>query len=148
MKSRVLLNRLRITAIVLLFLVSLNALAAGYSFIIDPSGKGLGIATAYLRPSAPFDDYLIPGIILFTVIGVLSSLIAVLAILKVKHYPLLFVLQGCILVGWIAIQLTMVSAFHPLHLIIASIGAILFVIGSALTRSVFRLSGNPKGTLL
>jgi hypothetical protein len=33
-------NGLRLTAIALLFLVALNALAAGYSFITDPSGKG------------------------------------------------------------------------------------------------------------
>jgi hypothetical protein len=39
MKSKSLHKILRITAIVLLFIVSVNALAAGYSFITDPSGK-------------------------------------------------------------------------------------------------------------
>jgi hypothetical protein len=58
-------NGLRITAIVLLFIGSLNALAAGYSFIVEPSGKDLGIITGYLWQSAPFKDYFIPGLILF-----------------------------------------------------------------------------------
>jgi hypothetical protein len=135
MKNQSLHNFLRITAIVLLFVVSLNALAAGYSFIVEPSGKGLGITTEYLKPSAPFKDYLIPGIILFTVNGVLSSIIAVLAIIKQKHYPVFIVMQGCILSGWIAVQLTMVTNFHPLHAIIASIGLILIATGLVLRES-------------
>ena len=129
MKNKFLHNALRVTAIVLLFIVSLNALAAGYSFITEPSGKGLGISTHYLRQSAPFKDYFIPGIVLFTVIGILSSLIAVLAIVKQRHYSLFILLQGCMLVGWISVQLTMVTAFHPLHVIIASVGVILIIIG-------------------
>lgn len=122
-------NSLRITAIVLLFIVSLNALAAGYSFITDPSGEGLGITTDYLKPSAPFDSYLIPGIILCSVIGIVSSIIAVLAMAKKAHYPFLILTQGCILVGWIAVQLMMVTTFHPLHLIIGLIGIILIFFG-------------------
>ena len=135
MKKLSLHNALRITAIVLLFIVSLNALAAGYSFIMEPSGTGLGITTEYLRPSASFKDYFIPGIVLFAVNGVLSSLIAVLAIIKQKRYPLYFVVQGCIVIGWIAIQLTMVTDFHPFHLIVAIMGAILIAIGSVLKPS-------------
>src|SRR4051812_44922810 len=97
MKKRSMKNRLRIIAIVLLFIVSLNALAAGYSFIKEPSGEGIGITTNYLRPSAPFKNYLIPGIILFAVIGILSSIIASLGILNQRRYPLLLSIQGCIL---------------------------------------------------
>ena len=129
MTKRSLQNNLRITAIVLLFIVSLNALAAGYSFITTPSGEGLGISTGYLRPSAPFKDYFIPGLILFVVIGVLSSLIAVLVIIRQRQYPLLLIMQGVILIGWIAIQLAMVIAFHMLHFVIALIGLILILFG-------------------
>ena len=122
-------NSLRITAIVLLFLVALNALAAGYSFITDPSGKGLGITTDYLQPSAPFSNYLIPGIVLFLVNGVLSLVIAIWTIRKLRIYPLLLMAQGCILIGWIGIQLMMVTATHPLHFIIAFIGFLLLLFG-------------------
>ncbi|MFL5740404.1 MAG: hypothetical protein ACJ75B_09325 [Flavisolibacter sp.] len=122
-------NTLRITAIVFLFIVSLNALAAGYSFITDPSGKGLGITTDYLKSSTPFDNYFIPGIVLFVVIGIMSSVIAVFAMAKREHYPFLILTQGCILVGWIAIQLMMVTTFHPLHLIIGLIGVLLMFFG-------------------
>ena len=53
---------LRIAAIVLLLLNGLNALAAGYSFITQPDGRGLGMTTAYLRHS-PFTTFFIPGLI-------------------------------------------------------------------------------------
>ncbi|MFL5789124.1 MAG: hypothetical protein ACJ748_13775 [Flavisolibacter sp.] len=129
MKKLLMQNSLRITAIILLFVVSLNALAAGYSFITDPSGKELGITTDYLKSSAPFDNYLIPGIVLFVVIGIMSSLIAVLTLIKNAHYPFFILMQGGIVVGWIAIQLVMVTKFHPLHLIIGLIGITLMFSG-------------------
>jgi hypothetical protein len=122
-------NSLRVTAIVLLIIVSLNALAAGYSFISDPSGNGLGISTDYLKASAPFDNYLIPGVVLFLVLGILSSIIAFFAISKKLHYPIFILLQGGIIVGWIIIQLMMVTTFHLLHLVIGAIGIILIFFG-------------------
>jgi 2-hydroxy-6-oxonona-2,4-dienedioate hydrolase len=129
---------LRISAIMLLFIIAVGALAAGYSFIVEPSGKGVGISTDYLRTTAPFKNYLIPGIVLFTVNGILSVIIAVSAIKKVKHYTLLVLIQGCIFVGWIAIQLTMVTLFHPLHAIVASIGIILILIGGSLIAADYK----------
>jgi hypothetical protein len=122
-------NVLRITAIALLFFIAIGALVAGYSFIVEPSGTGLGISPAYLRPTAPFKNYLVPGIVLFTVNGVVSVIIAVLAIKKVKHYSMSIFMQGCIYVGWILVQLTMVTTSHPFHAIVASIGIILILIG-------------------
>jgi hypothetical protein len=129
MKKLISQNGLRFIAVVLLFIVSFNALTAGYSFIADPSGKGLGISTGYLKPSAPFDNYLIPGIVLFVVIGMVSSIIGVLAIARKGPYPVLILIQGGIFAGWIAIQLMMVTTFHPLHLIIGAIGIILMFCG-------------------
>lgn len=120
---------MRIIVILLLSIVALNALAAGYSFITDPTGSSLGISTDYLRASAPFQNYMIPGIVLFLIIGVLSAAVAILAVVKYQYYPLLTVVQGCILIGWIVIQLLMVISFHPLHLIIIAIGLILILLG-------------------
>ena len=129
MKQQTKHNGLRITAIVLLIIVALNALAAGYSFIAEPSGVGLGITTGYLQDSAPFKNYFIPGLILFTIIGIWGIVIAVLAIIKSAHYPFWILVQGCILVGWIAIQLMMVTVLHPLHLTIGLIGITLAIVG-------------------
>lgn len=122
-------NTPRITAIVLLIVVALNALAAGYSFITDPSGNGLGMTTSYLKSSAPFKDFFIPGVVLFIVNGVISLLVAGLAIFKQKNYATFILLQGGILVGWIGLQLMMVTSFHSLHFIIGLVGLTLIFLG-------------------
>ena len=114
---------------IILFIVSLDALAAGYRFISDPTGSGLGIDINYLKKTGPFNNYFIPGLILFVTIGIMSSIIALLAIFKKFNYPLLFLLQGCILVGWIAVQIFLVTSFHPLQLVISIMGFILITIG-------------------
>ena len=116
----------------LMLLVSLNALAAGYSFMIDPTGGGIGIKTNYLRNSAPFDDFFVPGVVLFSIIGVLGCLTFVLTTFKKDRYPILLLIYGCILLCWIIIQLMMVRGFHVLHLIIGIIGAFLIFSGYVL----------------
>lgn len=126
-------NKLRITAILLLLINGINALTAGYSFITDPSGKGLGITTEYLRYSA-FTDFFIPGLILFLANGVLSITIAVITILKIKFYSLFIAFQGAILVSWIIIQMLLLRFFHPLHAIMMVIGGVLIILGWLLRR--------------
>ena len=125
-------NRLRIIAIVLMMVTALNALATGYSFMVDPSGAGLGMSTSFIQNS-PFTDFFIPGIILFIFNGLTNIFTSIIAIRKGKDYSLLISLQGLILLGWIIIQLTMVEIFHPLHLIMGIIGAFLIIIGVSLT---------------
>lgn len=121
-------NKIRIIAIVLMMITALNALAAGFSFIVDPSGNGLGMSPAYLRHS-PFDDFFIPGLTLFIFNGVLNLFSAFVAIRKGKDYELLILFQGCILSGWIVIQLMMLQFFHVLHVIMGLTGASLIIIG-------------------
>lgn len=133
MKKQFILSMLRICAIVLLFITGISAMAAGYSFIVEPSGKEVGISTDYLRPTAPFKNYLVPGIVLFAVIGILSVITAILSIKKVPYYYLIILMLGCIYVGWIAIQLTMVTTFHPFHAIVGFIGIILIAAGVLLS---------------
>lgn len=55
--------------LVLLFL-SVGALYGGYHLLTDPSGGSLGMPIAWLEPTG-FSDYFIPGLILFTALGVL-----------------------------------------------------------------------------
>jgi hypothetical protein len=87
-----------ITAIILLLLNGVSALAAGYAFMADPSGKTLGMTTAYLRHS-PFNNFFIPGIALFLIIGLMSVIISVIALSRGILYHLLISLEGACLIG-------------------------------------------------
>ncbi len=124
---------LRILAIVLMILTAIGALPAGYSFIADPSGAGMGATVAVLQHS-PFSDFLIPGITLFVCNGILNLLAAGLSIAKVKHYPYLIFAQGSILFGWIGFQVAFLQLFNWYHLVFGSIGLVLMGIGWILLR--------------
>lgn len=117
----------KVIVIVFLFLTSINALISGFLFIIDPSGNLMGMTTEYLKTS-PFTSFLIPGIVLFTVNGVLN-LVAAITLIKNKAYAsLLTIFQGIILIGWIIIQVLMVKDINMLHISMFVFG-VLFVLG-------------------
>ena len=119
---------LRILACLLLLFNGTGAIFGGWSFIQDPTGAGLKIPTTYLEHS-PFQDFLIPGIVLFTVNGVLSMVTLVWTLMQWKHYGWLIMLQGAMLVGWIIIQMLMIREIYYLQFIFGGIGIILLWIG-------------------
>jgi hypothetical protein len=124
---------LRIVAIALAFLVSVNALLAGYSFMTEPSGAGLGTNVELLKHS-PFRDFFVPGLILFSVNGVLSLFTGILLLMRKPYGFRLLILQGVLLGGWILIQIIMLREFNPLHFIFICIGLFFLVAGTYLHR--------------
>lgn len=61
--------------IVLQFLLGLGALAGGGVLMADPSGNLIGMPFSLVHHS-PFHNYLIPGMILFTFVGLFSVAVA------------------------------------------------------------------------
>jgi hypothetical protein len=80
---------IRVFIIILLFFTSINALIAGFLFIADPSGNLMGMTTDYLKNLSVLRPFLIPGIVLFTVNGVLN-LIATVSVIKKWNYSAYF----------------------------------------------------------
>jgi hypothetical protein len=66
--------------LILLVFLGLGALAGGLAMIISPSGNLLRMPLSLIEKS-PFRSYLIPGIILFSVLG-LAPCLLVLALIK------------------------------------------------------------------
>jgi len=129
------LRKLRITAILLLIFNSISALGGGAMLIIDPSGKLIQLPIHYLDQS-PFSDFLIPGIILLTLNGVLSAVIAVAVLKKHRFYPLLIILQGLVLAIWLSVQIIIIRDFYaPMHLTCYLVALGLIVSGALLTRA-------------
>lgn len=59
----------------LLGLQGLSGLAGGIGLVVDPSGQSLGIPLVWLQES-PFSDYLVPGVILLVLLGVVPLIVA------------------------------------------------------------------------
>lgn len=104
----------RVVLIVLLVLISLNAVAAGYSFIRTPDGTGLGIPQDWLD-GTPFANYRVPGAILFG----LGLLHGYAAFTEFKRRPRAWFWAGMSAGGiliWIAVQaMLMGSTRHPMQ---------------------------------
>ncbi len=131
MKNRKTLNTI---GIVLLIITSLNALAAGFSMMYEPTGKDLGMSVSTVLQHSPFHSFLIPGLVLFSTIG-LGIIVTLTAFLrKWKHHNLLVLGQGTIITGWIIIQVIFLQQFNWMHAIIGSIGLYTMVWGYKLMR--------------
>lgn len=126
-------NIYRYTAAALLLLTGVNAIIAGIMFIVDPSGGKMGMSTSYLVHS-PFKTFLIPGIILLIVNGILNMVAGIAAIKKYNRYGMLILFQGLLLSGWIIIQVVLVKDINALHLVMLSIGIVLSATGFVLQR--------------
>lgn len=102
--------------------VGVGAMAGGLAAITNPE-EPLGITVEILKNS-PFDNFLIPGIILFTIIGLGNIFGAFM--LRTKS-----ILRGYIssvfswaLVIWIIVQCIMLNTIAFLHILFFSIGLI------------------------
>ena len=73
--------------LILLGFLGLSAIGGGGALIISPSGKLLGGLPLSILKNSPFDNFFIPGIILFIVLGVFPTVI-IFALLKKTVSPL------------------------------------------------------------
>jgi hypothetical protein len=114
----------------------IGALLGGFQLITDPSGATLQMPLSFLQHS-PFDNYLIPGMILFTANGLLSITTVVLIFMKLPQAGKWVAAQGIILSGWIIIQMLMLQIFYPpLHLTFLLIGLMLLLLGILMSKAI------------
>ena len=73
-------NTARNVLLILLVFLALGAIIGGGTLTISPTGKLLRMPL-YLLEKSPFNNYLIPGIILFSVFG-LAPLLLIFALIK------------------------------------------------------------------
>lgn len=105
---------------VLHIFVGIGAMFGGMAAITNP-WKPLGMPTVFLKNS-PFNDYLIPGIILFTIIG-LGNLISGLMIhFKSRFQGYMSSAFSCALIIWIVVQCIMLKDIAFLHVLFFIIG--------------------------
>ncbi len=102
--------------------VGIGAIGGGIMAILNPQGPG-GMPADALQNS-PFSNYLIPGIILFTVIGLGNIFASVTILLKSKYQGYISSVFSWALVIWIIVQCIMLRAVAFLHVLYLIIGLI------------------------
>ena len=102
--------------------VGLGAIAGGSMEILNPYTPG-GMATDALKNS-PFSNFLIPGLILFIVIGLGNLLSSITFFFKLKYQGYISSIFSWALVIWIVVQCIMLRTIVYLHVIFFIIGLV------------------------
>lgn len=109
-------------------LVGMGACLGGISALLNPKEPMPGVSVELLKQS-PFEDFFIPGLILFFLFGI-CNLIAACSYLSKRPIQSYFgIVLGSGLVIFIAVQCFMLQMINSLHLLFGVIG-LLQVIGS------------------
>lgn len=109
--------------------VGIGAIFGGLAAIINPY-EPLGITLEPLRNS-PFSSYLIPGIILFTIIGLGNIISALVFRYQSRFQGYISSVFSWALVIWIVVQVIMLNAVafpHVLFFIIGLVESVLSII--------------------
>lgn len=122
--------------VLLIFFQAASGLYGGGALVIDPTGGSLALPLSLLD-GAPFDNYLVPGLILFSVLGVFPGIVCYGLMRRQPWAWLGSVLVSIALMGWIGVEILMVGyqADPPLQLIYGSVGVVLLIL--SLRRSVW-----------
>ena len=118
---------MRTLLFILVCFIALTSTLSGSLMIIRPDGALLGLPVSLLG-GTPFKDFLIPGILLTSVVGGVN-LLAVFHNLK-RHTSRYnwAIASGIIITGWIIGQMTLIKAFHWLHILYLVIGIFIILI--------------------
>lgn len=109
----------------------MSALFGGYVLIDDPTGGGMQMRVELLK-TGPFKDYLIPGIYLFTVLGMGSLVILFMVITHSRYFAQAVLFEGLATIAWIVTQMIVVQDIVLLQIIYLSVGVVLVLCSRAL----------------
>lgn len=104
--------------LLILGFLAISAIGGGIVLLLSPDGEIIGLPPSEFK-NMPFDNFLIPGIILFTVLGIIPTLLVYALISKPDFKPAEFlniypdmhwswtfsIYIAFILIGWIHIEL-------------------------------------------
>jgi hypothetical protein len=93
--------------------LGLGALFGGGALILAPDGHLLAMPVTLLAGS-PFTTFLVPGIILFTLIGVAPLMAAAITLRQQALAPLAAVAVGLALIGWITVEMVVLAGLGSL----------------------------------
>lgn len=104
----------------------ISGLFGGLGLILDPTGKTLNIPLSWLEGS-PFMNYLIPGLILFSLLGMLPIYIATGLLGNRFFYWRLSLILGILLLIWILVEIIIIGyqPNPPLQLVYGILGVLI-----------------------
>jgi peptidoglycan/LPS O-acetylase OafA/YrhL len=118
-----------VTLVAAVSLQGVSGVAGGAGLVLDPTGASMGIPQDWLSGS-PFDDYLIPGIILLVVLGI-EPLVVAFGLWRGWTWAWAGALGvGVTLILWIAVEVAIIGyqPAPPLQLVYGILGVLILAI--------------------
>jgi hypothetical protein len=128
-RTREPLSRVAKGALALEVLLSIGALGGGLILMLAPRGEILPLPLSALAGS-PFDTYFVPGLILFSVIGLGPLVAAGLAWMRHPVAPVAAFVVGAGLLTWVAVEVAIIGYSNepPLQAIYMVLGVAILLV--------------------
>jgi len=137
LKNNIMKKILIVLPCLLLLFNGIGAIYGGWNLIIHPDGSSIQLSMDWLKHT-PFQNYLIPGIVLFIANGIFSIAVIIMLLFNKRYYPWFIIAQGAILTGWIIIQMLLIRTVHFFHYIMGGMGLALIILGILLLKHMNR----------
>jgi len=116
---------------VLQILIGIGAVVSGALLVVGPDGKYMQMSVDMLANS-PFRSFLIPGIILFGLIGVGNIIAAVLSFKRHRIAGFAGLFFGFGLIIWLFVQVSLIGGGNWLQYLYFSLGILELLFGIAM----------------
>jgi hypothetical protein len=120
----------RIAIAVVSLAVGIQAIVPGWQIMIDGSVYGFKLPGSWLTGWWPFSGFFVAGLMLLVVVGGGSLLTAAVAMFRPKAYPIVALLMGLVLVGWIAGELVFMNQTMVMTWAILGCGIVLIALSA------------------
>ncbi len=123
----------RVVAVSALVFLGVTAMVGAIPMLLHPGGEPWQMPQTLLARSS-FHSYLVPGIILLLAIGLMSFWVAWLAVRRRGGYGCWVIAQGCVLAGWLVVQMVMLRMVILPHYFYGAVAVVLVVTGGVMVR--------------
>jgi len=122
-------------------IIGASGLIGGFALISDPSGGTLELPQEWLW-ATPFSDYLVPGIVLIAIIGLVHLAGSVASLSRNRNAGNIALFLGAFMCLWILIQVRWIGLRSFLQPLYFSLGVLELLLGILLGRPGFQTKGS------
>jgi hypothetical protein len=126
----------RYSSAFLLGFLSVTALVGAFPLLTSPDGEPWDMPQSLLDHS-PFHSFLIPGIVLVIMNGLMSLFVLWLTLRHKSNYGLWIAAQGCVLFGWLTVECLVLRMVLWPHYFYGVVALLLVVFGYVQRKAPF-----------
>ncbi len=104
----------------------ITSICGGTELALAPDGSTLGLPLSILGHS-PFSNFLVPGLLLAGVVGVINTLAGILVLARKRSAGGAALVGGVAMFTWIVVEMVLLRSFHWLHAVYLVLAAAIVI---------------------